>query len=362
MKRILLLIFIVGVFQSHKLLAQQTSQVSVNGSGWKRIAVIQGDVGRGFGRVSLYTEGGVYVPVSTNINWYHDWTDNAGLSIYSDSDESPFWSGFRITDDGPNSYIEVNFTTAMATLTLLLDDYGWRAATLYSGILPDGGGNIRSVASHGRISIENDFVVKHNGFVGIGTNSPQAKLHVAGNVQLSGNYDGTNNVQFVTGGGAGNTWELYPQQTGFGIYNRNTGAWPLFITNDNNVGIGNHFPVSGEKLAVNGKIRAHEIKVETSNWPDYVFAKDYLLPSLQETEKHIKEKGHLPGIPSAEEVKANGIDLGEMNAKLLQKIEELTLHLIEKDKQLDEQKKINVSSEERFKLLELKMDSLLNKK
>ncbi|TCC97700.1 hypothetical protein [Pedobacter hiemivivus] len=93
------------------------------------------------------------------------------------------------------------------------------------------------------------------------------------------------------------------------------------------------------QLSVNGKIRAQEVKVETANWPDYVFAKDHELQSLKETERHIKEKGHLPGIPSAAEVKANGIDLGEMNAKLLQKIEELTLHLIKMRKELDELKK-----------------------
>jgi hypothetical protein len=94
------------------------------------------------------------------------------------------------------------------------------------------------------------------------------------------------------------------------------------------VGIGTA-DTRGYRLAVNGKIRAQEIKVEASPWPDYVFEKSYRLPGLLETEKHIKEKGHLPGIPSAAEVKANGIDLGEMNAKLLQKIEELTLYLIE---------------------------------
>jgi hypothetical protein len=99
------------------------------------------------------------------------------------------------------------------------------------------------------------------------------------------------------------------------------------ISNNGNVGIGTATP--NAKLAVNGNIRAHEIKVETANWPDYVFAKDYQLPSLKETEQHIKEKGHLPGIPSAEEVKTNGVDLGEMNAKLLKKIEELTLYLID---------------------------------
>ncbi|MNY20249.1 hypothetical protein D3C86_1537210 [compost metagenome] len=107
-----------------------------------------------------------------------------------------------------------------------------------------------------------------------------------------------------------------------------------------NVGIGTD-DSRGYKLAVNGKIRAQEIKVEASPWPDYVFARDYQLPTLQETEKHIKDKGHLPGIPSAAEVKANGIDLGEMNAKLLQKIEELTLHLIEREKR-DKQQQLQI--------------------
>lgn len=105
---------------------------------------------------------------------------------------------------------------------------------------------------------------------------------------------------------------------------------------DGKVGIGTD-DTRGYQLAVMGKVRAHEIKVENSTWPDYVFEKSYQLPSLHDTENHIKEKGHLPGIPSAAEVKVNGIDLGEMNAKLLQKIEELTLYLIEKDKRDKEQ-------------------------
>ncbi len=110
------------------------------------------------------------------------------------------------------------------------------------------------------------------------------------------------------------------------------------IDGKGNVGIGTIDP-KGYKLAVNGNIRAKEIKVEAANWPDYVFAKDYALPSLKETEKHIQEKGHLPGIPSAQEVKSSGVDLGEMNAKLLKKIEELTLYLIEMKKENESFKK-----------------------
>lgn len=78
--------------------------------------------------------------------------------------------------------------------------------------------------------------------------------------------------------------------------------------------------------------------MEVDNWPDYVFGKSYKLPTLFDIEKHIKEKGHLIGIPSANEVSENGIAVGEMNAKLLNKIEELTLYLIELKKENQEVK------------------------
>jgi len=111
-----------------------------------------------------------------------------------------------------------------------------------------------------------------------------------------------------------------------------SGAGNHYIENGN-VGIGTKSPK--ERLSVNGKIRAHEIKVETANWPDYVFAKNYNLPALQSVEKHIKEEGYLPDMPSAKEVESNGINVGEMNAKLLKKIEELTLYLIDLDKKVN---------------------------
>ena len=103
--------------------------------------------------------------------------------------------------------------------------------------------------------------------------------------------------------------------------------------NDGNVGIGTEDPGSDWKLAVNGKIRSKEIKVETG-WADYVFEKGYNLPTLQEVEQHIAEKGHLINIPSAKEVEANGIELGEMNKLLLEKIEELTLYILMQEEQL----------------------------
>lgn len=86
-----------------------------------------------------------------------------------------------------------------------------------------------------------------------------------------------------------------------------------------NVGIGTDTPK--EKLSVNGNIRAHQVKVEVANWPDYVFDPNYKMRSLEETERFIKQHGHLPEVPKAMEVETDGISLGEMNKILLKKIE-----------------------------------------
>lgn len=108
-----------------------------------------------------------------------------------------------------------------------------------------------------------------------------------------------------------------------------------FFAGNGNIGLGTLEPT--EKLSVNGNIRAKEIKVDATNWPDYVFLPSYNNSSLSELELYIKDKGHLPQIPSAKEVEAEGINLSEMNALLLRKIEELTLHLIEQDKRSENQ-------------------------
>ncbi|MGN7812450.1 hypothetical protein [Flavobacterium sp. 22076] len=103
------------------------------------------------------------------------------------------------------------------------------------------------------------------------------------------------------------------------------------ILRNGNIGIGITNPKN--KLDVNGAIHSQEVKVDMDGWSDFVFKKDYILPTLEEVEKHIIEKGHLENIPSEEEVLKNGINLGEINAKLLQKIEELTLYIIELKKE-----------------------------
>ena len=102
-----------------------------------------------------------------------------------------------------------------------------------------------------------------------------------------------------------------------------------------NVGIGTTNPTN--KLDVNGTIHSKEVKVDMEGWSDFVFKKEYSLPTFEEVEKYIVEKGHLENIPTEEEVLKDGINLGEMNAKLLQKIEELTLYTIKQEKKNNKQ-------------------------
>ncbi len=85
--------------------------------------------------------------------------------------------------------------------------------------------------------------------------------------------------------------------------------------------------------SVNGRIRAKEVIVET-NWSDYVFEPGYRLASLSEVEQHIRAHGTLPGVPSGADVAKEGVSLGDMQARLLQKVEELTLHVIAQEKRI----------------------------
>jgi hypothetical protein len=113
------------------------------------------------------------------------------------------------------------------------------------------------------------------------------------------------------------------------------------LIENGNVGIGAQNPDS--KLTVAGNIHAQEVKVTVNagSVPDYVFANDYKLKSLYEVEQYIKENNHLPEIPSAQEIEKNGLMMAEMNMNLLKKIEELTLYVIEQNKQIKELKTEN---------------------
>ncbi|WP_153796808.1 hypothetical protein [Foetidibacter luteolus] len=111
----------------------------------------------------------------------------------------------------------------------------------------------------------------------------------------------------------------------------------MVVTAAGNVGIGTLSP--DEMLAVNGNIKAKKLIVTQNGWADYVFDKDYNLLPLYKVEDFIQQNKHLPGVPSAKEVSEKGIDLGDSQAVLLKKIEELTLYSIHQEKEISVQKK-----------------------
>ncbi|NNF36063.1 MAG: hypothetical protein HKN68_18305 [Saprospiraceae bacterium] len=227
--------------------------------------------------------------------------------------------------------------------------------------------------------------VPDNGNVGIGESNPGNKVRIKGNststqnvLSVSTTYLGNSNIRAVEGfarpadgygfgglfeGGArgvkatawgGSSSNLAIGVEGsshgtngdrIGVFGRASGGsknWAgyfaegnMYVTNDLRIGAGAINGATGYKVAIDGKVIAEEMRVQLSGaWPDYVFEDDYKLMPLTELEKEIEKLGHLPGLPSAREAEEEGIMLGDMNRILLEKIEELTLHVIRLEKEI----------------------------
>ncbi|MES2776447.1 MAG: hypothetical protein V4722_19880 [Bacteroidota bacterium] len=143
---------------------------------------------------------------------------------------------------------------------------------------------------------------------------------------------------FVGGPANGNTISLgTPGAMPVAFYTNSANR--IFIAANGNIGIGTDNPVN--KLSVNGDIRSREVTVETANWPDYVFEQEYKLRPLAEVEQFIIQHKHLPEIPTANDMHSNGLKLGDLQKKMMEKIEELTLYIIQQQKQIDHLLKAN---------------------
>ena len=233
------------------------------------------------------------------------------------------------------------------------------------------------------VSGSNMYLSPTSSFLGIGTSTPGFHLDVAGTIHSTGPYivdaqtagsmaawfRGIANVDanVVLQGGAG-----YPAYWMSGTANyfkigANGGSEPgtgaINIDNNGHVGIGT-LNTTGFNFNVNGTAVFDQVVVQSfsgnnpnaSPWADYVFDKSYQLPSLYSVADYIKTNNHLPGIPTTEEVKKNGLDLAATQAKLLEKIEQLTLYTIQLQQQVDSLKIQN----EKFASLQQQIDELRN--
>jgi hypothetical protein len=229
-----------------------------------------------------------------------------------------------------------------------LENNGWALDGFDPGAIPSGYHsseyNIDDLFVAAGGSDVQSFRVDRSGNVGVGTATPKSRLSVSAGYSypiptVALNANGTA-MGFNDIGGTHYNWIIGAQwnvSDAFEItpstaVDGESFSTPAFVVQANGrVGIGTINPT--QKLSVNGTVRAKEVIVD-SGWSDFVFDESYKLKALSETEAFIKAEKHLPGIPSAKDVAEHGVSVGEMQARLLAKIEELTLHQIEEEKRI----------------------------
>jgi hypothetical protein len=240
----------------------------------------------------------------------------------------PFGNDAGLSSDG---YVHLGQKTGQ---NLILDNNeiqvrnNGAASTLY---VQDGGGAFRVGT--------NNLFVDTDGEVGIGTTNPFSKLDVIGRIRAYQNdeaigIDGTNAYLGLWYNGY---YRSKVQQLNDQLYIHSVNK--VHIDGDQ-VAIGDMLSTANDyKLTVTGKIICEELKVElAANWPDYVFRNDYALRPIDDLKTFIRTHGHLPNIPKAADVEKEGFEVGEMNRRLLEKVEELTLYVIQLQEQIDQLK------------------------
>ncbi len=230
-----------------------------------------------------------------------------------------------------------------------------------------GGADFRMETTTDGTTFTQQHYFSQNGNVGIGTGLtvPAARLHVGGTASETIRMQGANPYLSLYDNVDGYKGYLWYNGTDIvlGSSTANvrfaSSGYRMTINTDGRVSIGTANKLAtGYLLNVAGKTICEELKVQlNASWPDYVFHNDYKLMSLDELEKSISINKHLPNIPSAADITADkGFEVGDMNRRLLEKVEELTLYIIDINKQNQQLQKSNLQMENRLNVLETKLN------
>jgi hypothetical protein len=220
-------------------------------------------------------------------------------------------NGDNITITSPSNYIDIvdleNIITTFSPITLTSGGQGGQDGVVITRDTRDTArvDPLLSVKEFDTVV----FRVCKNGNVGVGTTSPQAQLHTTGTVRFAGLTSDTTQTRVLVSDASGN------------LFYRSASSLA-----DNQL--------IRSSLAVNGPIKAKQLTLTTQDWPDYVFDSTYQLLPLTKVHDYIRDHHHLPGVIPATVAEKNGVDVGQTQAALLKKIEELTLYTIEQNSEI----------------------------